>query len=435
MNCNITFGMCSTTPLLSNAVENGKFISNSRNMERLAMWKDVSWKSVRIIVFDAGEAANLDTKKLFSKNIVEILPIFIPISSTNSIGKLTPIVAEQKIVMVSFASEVKENSTDIVNLFNWDLAIYGGIIVMTALLFHRLWVSYSSIGEALKAFKSTTWTMVQLISSQNFSFTTCNTSRILITSLILLIFFLMAFLNSLISTDLVVGEKPFMLDKLEDVLDPRASRFTPVWRKFGGEYETFRQSHSSIKQKIWQKAQKIGLDKCLIDNDVIFMVNMAINYSSNPIVGFVYEVVSNFVKIQSCSELSPLVKKKAHVGIEMAGKELLSFPYHFRNDTCKKKKQLAIETWARTVFEANTFNNDIMKSIIFDTFKLHDSVSKEWKCLFNSDPFEQKIWLKIGISNIGQLLVLLCGGIIISTLTLLSEIIWFKKKPIIQLRQ
>lgn len=187
--------------------------------------------------------------------------------------------------------------------------------------------------------------MIELILSQNFSSNLFGTSKILVTSLILFVFFLVTFLNSLISTDLVIGEKPFLLDRLEDVLDPRASKFRPVWRKVGGEYETFSRSYSPIKRKIWEKAQKIGLNECLVDNSVISATNLADNYPSNPVVAFVYGIVMSFGKISSCRRLSSLVNKRMHIGSEIAGIELLSFPYHFRNDTCKDQKQSAIETW------------------------------------------------------------------------------------------
>lgn len=274
----------------------------------------------------------------------ETLPVFTPISSTNSIVKSTPVLVEQKIVMASFAPEIKKNPRDILDLFDWQLVIYGGLVLLAILMFSRLWNSHHFIGQALRALKITLWTMVELISSQNFPPNLPGTSRILMTSLILFILFLVTILNSLISTDLVIGEKPFMLDRLEDVLDPRASKFRPVWRKVGGQYEMFSQSYSPIKRKIWEEAQKIGLDKCLLDNNVFLALNLANKYQSNPFVAFVYEMVMSFMKIHSCSELFPLGKRKVHIGSETAGIELLGFPYHFRNDTCKGRKQLAVET-------------------------------------------------------------------------------------------
>ncbi|XP_074604094.1 uncharacterized protein LOC141857497 [Brevipalpus obovatus] len=355
-----------------------------------------------------------------------MIPMLTPYSSSVRIGKLTPIVTDQKITMLSLAPEAKTIPKDILGLLSWELWMCGGLIVLTALLVMKILTSNGSTNTIWDTLKTTIWSTVKLISLQDFSPKIFGSSKILMASLLFSIFLLAAFSNSMISTDLVIEEKPFEIDKLEDVLDPRASKFIPTWRKVGGLHETFSKSSSPIKQKIWQKAQRIGLDECLLDNDLTLIVNVAEEYSSSPRIAFGYETLMSFLRIHTCGDLVPMTGKKVHIGSGMIGRELLSFPYHLQNDTCKGFKQSTIEFWARAIFEANFLNGPVWESLYLDTFKIHDNPFKRWRCIFNKDPFEHENWLQIETPNIRNLFLLLLGGMFLSFIVLLSEIICSK---------
>ncbi|XP_074595504.1 uncharacterized protein LOC141850717 [Brevipalpus obovatus] len=393
-------------------------------MSKFIGWLEGSFRSVKMVPLDSGLMANLNADKLFSENEAESLPMFIPLSSSLPIGKLTPAVAQQRIVMLSLSPEVRTKSKDIFDLLDWELWIRGGLFVLIALSIMGLLTSNGSLTGVWKTLKTKIWPTVKLILLQDFSSKIFDRSRVLTASVIFFIFFLAAFLNSMISTDLIIVEKPFVIDKLNDILDPRAAKFTPVWRRFGGVHEIFSKSHSPIKQRIWRKAENIGIEKCLIDNDLIQLLTMSVEYSDSPIVGFVYEVTANFLKIHSCGQL--VLGREVQIGSEPIGEELLSFPYHLRNDSCKGRKKAALEAWAMTVLEADVFNEAFMKSVIMETLEVSGNFPEKLKCLFTDDPFEQKYWPAIGTPNISQLLSLFLVGTLLSFSLLLGENIWFR---------
>ncbi|XP_074604766.1 uncharacterized protein LOC141858048 [Brevipalpus obovatus] len=321
-----------------------------------------------MVPLDSGLMANLDADKLSYENEAESIAMLIPLSSSLPIGKLTPAVAKQRIVMLSLSPEIRTESRDILHLLDWELWICGGLFMLTALSIMGLLTSNGSLTGVRKTLKTKIWSTVKLILLQDFSSKIFDRSRVFTASVIFFIFFLAAFLNSMISTDLVVVRKPFAINKLEDVLDSRAAKFTPVWRRFGGVHEIFSKSHSPIKRGIWQKAENIGIEKCLIDNDLIQILTKGGEYLDSPLVWFVYEMISNFLKIHSCGQL--VLGKEVQIGSETISEELLSFPYHLRNDSCKDRKKAALEAWAMTVLEADVFNVAFMKSIIMETLEV-----------------------------------------------------------------
>ncbi|XP_074595614.1 uncharacterized protein LOC141850793 [Brevipalpus obovatus] len=426
MICNISIAAGSTPPLLIVDVEDGEVKINLPTLQRALKWFDWFPGSVKIVYYDAGVLANFGAAKLFPENKIELIPVLTSYTSSQPIGVLTPILLERRIVMMSLAPEVRTKSKDILDLFDWELWTFGGLFLLTALLMMRLLISYKSLNGIRDTLKTIIWSTVKLISLQDFSPRMFGTSKILMASLLFFIFFLAAFLNSMISTDLVIGEEPFTINKLEDVLDARASKFRPVWRKYSGVHEIFSKSHSPIKQRIWQRAKDIGIDRCLVDADITQALDMVIYYSNSPKVGFIYDMTANFIRIQSCGQIFPIQGRRIHIGSETIGEELLSFPYHLRNDSCKGRKKAAIEAWAMTVLEADPFNEAFVESAIMDVFKVHDDPSDKWECLFNEDPFERKYWIPIRASNINQLLLLLLCGIILSFFILLSENFWFR---------
>lgn len=256
-----------------------------------------------------------------------------------------PIVAEQKIVMVSLAPEIPKEPYDVLNLIDWKLWACGLFLISMVLMIEKILVVPYSHWNPMETFRVTLWSSTKLMLWQSFSHNQLGASKFLVSSTVIFTFFLLSFLNCLISTDLVIGEKPFTIDRLEDVLDPRAHNYKPVWRKFEGTHTIFSKSHYPTKQKIWQKAESIGLDQCFVDSDAVSAFNMGSEYSSIPRVGFIYNSLAKFLRMHSCGQFSPESWKTVQVGSEVVGSELSSSPCRLHNDLCKKYKKTRIQMW------------------------------------------------------------------------------------------
>ncbi|XP_074603736.1 uncharacterized protein LOC141857179 [Brevipalpus obovatus] len=357
---------------------------------------------------------------------VELVPLPVSLSSQDSVEDVTPAISEQRIVMASIAARVQSQSTDLLNLIDWNLWAYGILLISLLLAIWRLLAAHSSLSNTVKTLGITFWSTTRLMLCQSFSQNQLGTSRVLVSGIVLLAFFLLSFLNGLVSTDLVIGEEPFTIDKLEDVLDPRASKYRPVWREFEGTYTIFSKSQDPVKRKIWQKAESIGLDQCFVNNDAVMVYNIASEYSTSPRVGFIYSTLAKFLKIHTCGSVSPIPWDTAHFGTEVVGSEIISIPFHMHNDSCKEHKEAQVNKWSGLILEANILNSGTVEAVIKDTFQIQDKLYEKWECIFGKDPYEPRNQDPIGTSNIPQLFTFLLFGLSLASIVLLAEVIWHR---------
>lgn len=179
---------------------------------------------------------------------------------------------------------------------------------------------------------------------QKFPTKEVESNKIITLSLAFFIFFILAILNSLISTDLIIRERPFVIDTLEDILDPRASNYKPLWRKEGLHYTTFSRSNSPIRQKVWQRALKIGLERCLIADDYEEFFNDIAYFSKSPSVFFTFKPLAELIMKNAC--FHPTFAEgpnRAHIGKEVVSKELVRMSLNLENDSCKSYKRSMVD--------------------------------------------------------------------------------------------
>ena len=108
------------------------------------------------------------------------------------------------------------------------------------------------VGAALKQFSSLT------NCSRRF------TARLTLLIAIVFVFQVQLFFSSMIKTEMVVQQKPDTISTYEEVLQHPDSN--PLWFKTESIHWEFEKAQrDSAAGKIWQKAMKIGIDKCLVD--------------------------------------------------------------------------------------------------------------------------------------------------------------------------
>ena len=83
-------------------------------------------------------------------------------------------------------------------------------------------------------------------------------NRLLVSCFLLYNTFLMAYLGSNFSTNLVIKEKPFLIQTWEDMLDPRALKMRFVMQKSNPYYDLIEKSNDDIYIKIRNYLRKTG---------------------------------------------------------------------------------------------------------------------------------------------------------------------------------
>ncbi|XP_074595577.1 uncharacterized protein LOC141850762 [Brevipalpus obovatus] len=354
-----------------------------------------------------------------------------PERAEESVDKMTPEVTQHGIVMLTMTSDGEIKSNDIINLWNWKLWLYGLLVVMSLIVLKMIFDTSKPLKTGLR--RSFLWPAVEMYLLQRFPCNENRPNRIITLSLALFIFLMLAALNSLISTDLIIKEKPFTIDSLEDILDPRASRYKPMWRKSALHHTIFSKSTSPIRQKIWQRALKVGLDKCLIADDLYEFANSISSYSESPSVIFIFQGMAMMMKNQACFFPSfPKAYSRAHIGKEIIAEELIRLSYDFKNDSCKTYKRSVIDKRVRIAFEAGLSGRVNLDASMQTILKMHHKPLTKWKCMGFVDPFDTKDWQPIKLSNIDLLITIYFLSLIFCIIVLFGERIFFstfQKKP------
>lgn len=364
-------------------------------------------------------------------------------SRRNSPDKILPVSTELKVVMLTLVPEDQIVTRDISWLFNWKLCFSGFLMILTILILKQIFS---------KRKEGSVWSAFELFFLQKFSPEKSRVDRMLGICLAVFVFLLLSILSSGISTDLVIKEKPFMIDKLQDVFDPRASRYRPVWRILGQDlYTLFSKSPpQSLRGRVWQRALDFGLNKCLIPDDPPKIMESLWKYPQSPYVMFIKDLVALIFKETSCcSPTLTELKYKVHITNEAITKELFMFPYELKNDSCKAFKRAALERRSVTrsllsepelilkliflplyrfqlLFEANFCNQAAIDSAVQDSLWLYEKPLDKWKCMGLIDPFDRPDWQVVTTDNITSLFTFFLVSLVVGAIVLVGEILFQK---------
>lgn len=253
--------------------------------------------------------------------------------------ELSEILAEENVGIFSLSPPVHGKLEDLTRLIDWKLWFMCALVVSTAIGTISFLGTRKRYPNLWKTLISIPWSSMKLMLSQDFTIRRIRMPKLIGASLAIAMLLILSLSSSLMSTDLVIDEKPFKIDTLEDILDPRASNYRPVWRKNGGLHVIFSQSSSPTKRKIWQRALRIGLDKCLVDDQIWHAVEFGSHYSKTPALGFLWNTIATLLKTLTCSGVQLSSHGKPYIGKEIVSSELFTFICNFQNDTCRSTKR------------------------------------------------------------------------------------------------
>ncbi|XP_074595491.1 uncharacterized protein LOC141850706 [Brevipalpus obovatus] len=347
------------------------------------------------------------------------MPSMTPLSLGANGIELSEILAEQNVGIFSLSLPARERSADLTRLIDWKLWVMCALIVSITIGILSFLGAKKGDTNPWRTLINIPWSSLKLMFSQDSTIERTWIPKFIGASLAIVMVLIFSLSSALMSTDLVIDEKPFTIDTLEDVLDPRASNYRPIWRKAGGLHTIFSQSSSPIKQKIWQKALRIGLDKCLMDDRIWHAVEFGSRYSETPALGFLWNAISTLLKTLTCSGVQLSAQGKPHIGKEIVSSELFTFICNFRNNTCQNTKRTLFKNRVQKIFEANAMNYRVIQSVITSSLS---NPFEQWHCLGLRDPFESKQWLPISTFNMRLTFLYFFAGLLISTIVLIGEV-------------
>ena len=191
-----------------------------------------------------------------------------------------------KTTIVSAYSNTFENlKTDVMQCFAafdislWLLVVLSVVILVTLqLLTIRVRVRRRSKKEPVLSYLQTVLTAAVLKQFSGFTVRSSRFSvRLMLALTIVFLFLTHFFFASMIKTEMVVMKSPETISNYEEVLEQENCK--PVWIKsISSHYEFADADPNSHAGKIWEKAKKIGFEKCLFGmttDSLIVLVQLA----------------------------------------------------------------------------------------------------------------------------------------------------------------
>ena len=252
---------------------------------------------------------------------------------------MTDYVVDDKIVMLSFPPLPREEVKDLTKLIEWKLWITCGLIVLPFLAIAMLLRPSGRVRSKLRLGVTSFWASLGFILNQNFPAKHIKTYRIIGASLALLVLFTWIISGCIMNTDLVISDKPFQIDTLEDVLDPRASESQLFWREFSNFHLFLSESSSPVKQKIYKKVLSSGLEKRAINLNFLELMQMSNQFPLTSAIFFLMQGVADFTRAVHCSGVDMGGNIKLHIGKEAVARDLFGLYCNYKNDSCKNLKR------------------------------------------------------------------------------------------------
>ena len=168
----------------------------------------------------------------------------------------------QKAQEDSRVTDVMENIGSF-NLNLWILFFLFLLIFMVLIFLHHRShrdPRHSTLGHGL-------WTVIIYCLEKDSMHEVNHLSKLIAFLLCLFIFLMWTTFKNLMSTELITVKEPFVARSYDDITNQEGHE--PVWLKTLNQYHLFKDSDDGTPAKnLWQKAETIGLDKCLMSFDM-----------------------------------------------------------------------------------------------------------------------------------------------------------------------
>lgn len=211
------------------------------------------------------------------------------------------------------------------------------LLTMICLLFKE----QKSNSIKVKCLPGIAWFLVQILLRQNHQQLQVYPRRINLLA-IWFCFFISAYFSAIYSTNYVVEKKPFTIDSLQDLIDERASKYMPIFRRNSLIFDQFLKSDSHLKQKVAQMTINNGLHQSIIDDDFTLLPKLiAANYR-RPLVGIVNKYVAELLSLFLCRNSVYDFhgnRIKMHIGKNSISRDLVTQHLKPHNDSCKEYKE------------------------------------------------------------------------------------------------
>ena len=190
----------------------------------------------------------------------------------------TQVIDDVKIKMLAtYNAIIIADNYDVMESFNtFSLTT---VLVLSALVFFTTFVLFMSLSIHGKTSRwkrhcriLDMFLLVFGITLRNYSYVTARmksicSSRMLVTSVVFLMFFIGFFYLSMIKTDQVTVKIPKVLASYQDIEDDEEAR--PVLFKFSDAFHLFRNADStSFRYKVWKRVLKFGINETVLDLSV-----------------------------------------------------------------------------------------------------------------------------------------------------------------------
>ena len=77
-------------------------------------------------------------------------------------------------------------------------------------------------------------------------------------------FLILSFVNSMLSTNSMLNKQPFLIERLEDILDSRARGIRPMFLEYGYARYIYDNDRSSLGDRFRERVDSYGIEKCII---------------------------------------------------------------------------------------------------------------------------------------------------------------------------
>lgn len=257
-------------------------------------------------------------------------------------------ISEATIKPLSLPPESDEIDSDIFECFKTLPTIFWVLIGIQLFLFCLLYIvlNYKRYSSRLKLLLNIIWSIYGGIFNSKYQFDLVNNPQSIVGLLSIFILFVVAYFGATFNTDLVIVKKPFIIDHIRDIVDPRGDKYSIAIRRSSRLFDAFEKSPSIVRRKVAVKCRQAGLENCLVQDDFSVAMVRFLNYDLKPSVVIAEDIYVRILVSILCGERFETKTGKAmlpHIGRDSSGNELLFYRINSPNDTCRPLKEKLIK--------------------------------------------------------------------------------------------
>ena len=294
-----------------------------------------------------------------------MMPADFPMLAPN-ISSTTTIMSSTTTILSSYNS-YDSSKTDVTDAFSsFDSTVWLIVLIAVTILVSLL-VFVKSVTTGKKKNKSCRRLFVKIFVAAIFKqFSSFNmnvskfTARFTYLMILIFVFEILFFFSSMIKTEMVVQEKPDTISTYEEMLEHPNTN--PVWLKAHTTHWEFKNADKdSAAGKIWQKALKMGLDKCFQDVEFGILLSLMQGIAKKEIVWLIPSYAVKPVVTNICA-------------FSRANAIMTDVNMWFKTDPAAGEKLLVLLRSSKTSKETSSKLDTVTRRMIE-----HDVVEEIWR--------------------------------------------------------